>query len=329
MKQYKTINVLKFLCAIFIIVIHTVNSEVDTGYFFITTARIATPLFFMITGYFLSDKIYNKDFQGIHRYAMKIFKLYCIWSIVYIIGAHQNYFCYPTLRESIKNILKLFVFYGTYAHLWYLISCFVAVYIVYFLINSIGTKGSIIVSSLLYTGCLFFDSYYFLSPDILLEKVINPYREDFGEIWNSFLWILIFLVIGIAVKKYYDGKKVSIKGILAVYILYIIENFVLVRLKICFDNNTSVLLPLVTTLIFLYVLHLEEKIGDRIPDKLSNTLKGMSMVIYLVHPLIQLYIMKYMELKRSTLLFFIVLGLSLMFALVVTLIKNRGTGRKQ
>ena len=70
-KEYNLVNFLKFICAVLVVLIHTVNRETKLGYLCLITARVAVPIFFMITGYFMAEKIYKKDYEKVNKYIKK------------------------------------------------------------------------------------------------------------------------------------------------------------------------------------------------------------------------------------------------------------------
>ncbi|MFR3134526.1 hypothetical protein [Intestinibacter bartlettii] len=45
-KEYNLVNFLKFICAVLVVLIHTVNRETKLGYLCLITARVAVPIFF-------------------------------------------------------------------------------------------------------------------------------------------------------------------------------------------------------------------------------------------------------------------------------------------
>ena len=81
-KEYNMINFLKFICAIMVVLIHTISRETNIEHLCLITSRVAVPNFFIITGYFMCEKIYNKDLNNIRKYALKIFNIYIISTIL-------------------------------------------------------------------------------------------------------------------------------------------------------------------------------------------------------------------------------------------------------
>ena len=85
--HYQNLDVLKYLCAILILILHlrpffNFSNPLDLTFNNIIT-RICVPIFFLITGYFVSKKekenpCYIKD------YIKRMIPLYLIWSLVYL-----------------------------------------------------------------------------------------------------------------------------------------------------------------------------------------------------------------------------------------------------
>lgn len=143
-QRWYLINLVKFIYSILVIAIYAINGNKTLGYFIVTSAIIAVPIFFVISGYFLYYKIYRKDIKSINRYVFKIFKIYVVWSAIYVIFNLNNYFDNNILLEIILFIRR-FIFIGIYYHLWYLITLCVATYIIYFFINKTSFKATLIL----------------------------------------------------------------------------------------------------------------------------------------------------------------------------------------
>ncbi|OWP82868.1 hypothetical protein BWK59_13595 [Flavobacterium davisii] len=86
--------------------------------------RIAVPTFFLISGYFLRNKL--NDTAYLWKYIKRILLLYLVWQIIYLPDLYRFY---NLGWFSNKNmILKLI--YG-YWHLWYLLATAIALGLLY------------------------------------------------------------------------------------------------------------------------------------------------------------------------------------------------------
>ena len=323
-KEYNLVNFLKFICAVLVVLIHTVNRETKLGYLCLITARVAVPFFFMITGYFMAEKIYKKDYEKVNKYIKKIFYIYVFWSVIYILFVPQRYFSQGNIKGQLFELMRQFLFFGTYDHLWYLITCCVAMYIIYFFINKFGLRITMVISLFFYGCSLLGDSYYGILPVCKLKNFIDTYIFYFGEVWNSFIWVLIFILFGIVIKKYNLNKKITHGKyvFLIVYCLFILEHFILKYLNIERDNNTSIFLLILAPVIFINILNLEDKVQINYIKSNAEILKNLSLNIYLVHPLIKLYIIKFLNIDKSFILFAIVLSLSIIVSYLIYYIKK-------
>lgn len=121
------LDVLKTICAFLVICIHVPFPGI-VGEIIIPLARIAVPIFFMITGYFY-DKIDKKPFKQIK----KVIILIILSNLLYfILDAITN----KNVAEmfSLKNILSFVVFNESpfAGHLWYLNALLYVLVILYF-----------------------------------------------------------------------------------------------------------------------------------------------------------------------------------------------------
>lgn len=88
-RTYKGIDVIKLAMAILVISLHVYPFEsINDSLHYYTIhwfSRIAVPFFFISTGFFLF-KNENEEImvKRVKRYLIKIFKLYCIWGVIYL-----------------------------------------------------------------------------------------------------------------------------------------------------------------------------------------------------------------------------------------------------
>lgn len=132
-KEYKSIDIMKFIAAIMVVCIHTlpfqsINPVVDNIFVGIF-CRIAVPFFFISSSFLLFMKFNEDKYQNrkvIIKYIKNIVKVYILWSIVYLIldnilGRKIN---------LIEIIDKLFTT-GFALQMWYFPAIIIAISIVY------------------------------------------------------------------------------------------------------------------------------------------------------------------------------------------------------
>lgn len=341
--RYDLINFWKFISSLLVVAIHTVTRQQDLGYFIVVSSRIAVPFFFICSGYFLHNKLYenNKDQRrkDIYKYIKNIFSIYFLWSIIYLIFNYDIYFGHINIIKEIILFIRCFLFMAIRDHLWYLSALCFSVYLLYILICKLKFKFEYvcIISILLYIFSLSADLYYGLIDNTIFSKLINVYIYFFGEVWNSFMQGLIFIVMGIGIKKYTFANKIKrpIIVVLIFYVLFIIEHFTVRYFNIARDNNTSIFLLVLAPYIFITLLRYESKYDFKWIQKYSNIFKDISLTIYLIHPLIidivsKLFrIMNINELQYESYIKFILVSLiSVIISLVMNKIKVYNTGKK-
>ena len=121
---YGGIDIFKLIAAFMVVAIHisplsSFNESLD---FYITYVlfRVAVPFFLMVSGYFVLYKVltYSNGVNILMAFIKKIVVLYLLATLLYIpINLYADSF---EDIKSIGSILKMFLFDGTFYHLWYM-----------------------------------------------------------------------------------------------------------------------------------------------------------------------------------------------------------------
>lgn len=289
-KDYFSVDVCKFVCALLVIVIHTEplkNLLPNVDFVLNKIARIAVPFFYCCTGYFVFRKFdeTNIDFKYIRKTCLKFLRLYIIWSIIYlplsiinVINRDEN------LYEKILLLVKNFFMYSSYQHLWYLRAGFVALVIVSFLfLLKLSFKKIFVISGVLYFIGLFEYSYkQFLKPVENIFPNVMELATDIdnfiGNTRNGLFFAFFFICLGIMFAWYPTKIKYPITGFFISLVLMIFEVFF--EVKHCFIDRFDkfFLLPVVVYFLFYIVLNVN------LPSKPSYLLlRNASMWIYFIH----------------------------------------------
>lgn len=149
--------------------------------------RIGVPTFFIISGYFLRNKLQDKAY--LLKYGKRILLLYFVWQLIYLPDLIRFYRL--GRFDTYAAILKLI--YG-YWHLWYLLATVGAVVLLYFFRNvSVRNK-------FLHLVALFFIGYAYqlfcktaVSNDFPLLKLIY---DGMGTTRNCIFMAYPFLLLG-------------------------------------------------------------------------------------------------------------------------------------
>lgn len=292
MREYKGIDVFKFVMALFVVVLHThplyqINSPLN----FLTAdviARMAVPFFFAASGFLLEKRIgvSGADVKGVlSRYIRKILGLYCIWTIIYLpVIIYNNIFnTDDTLVRGVLTIVRDFIFVGSYSHLWYLLAAAVGVAVVYTLKKYLGERKTAIVLLILFLAGLLTQSYfglltYTVDESGILWKVMKAVKKIMVTCRNGVFFGGIFIYMGTWIAK----SNVTVKRWKAVIGLTI-STLVFGIEAAClwstgYVRETDMYLMLLPSVFFLMAL------ATQISVKRDTVFfRRMSMNIYFVH----------------------------------------------
>ncbi len=149
------LDILKVIMAFLVVALHIfpvskldgleglISYEIASG-----ITRIAVPTFFLISGYFLRNKLNDRAY--LWKYAKRILLLYITWQILYLPDLIRFY----KLGWFNRFDMVLKLIYG-YWHLWYLLASVVAVGLLYCVRNSSVFSKWVLIISLLTFGYVF------------------------------------------------------------------------------------------------------------------------------------------------------------------------------
>lgn len=295
----------RLIAAFLVIAIHTsplmsLNENAD---FFLTRifARMAVPLFLIITGRYVSAKFWERDSEGkdnsvavLLRFLKKIAILYGIAIVLYLpVGLYAGHY----KEVTVTGILRMLVFDGTFYHLWYFPACMLGMVIVW-ICSRIGKEHfsiTFLITIILYILGLLGDSYYGLTTQIpALKTMYDGMFQVFSYTRNGIFLVPIFLMIGVWFAKveqentaqndiYWDAseakqwnRKRAGLGLLISLALMTVEGFALHAADWQRHDSMYVMLPIV--MVFLYIWICAK------PQEPSKQLRSLSTWIYILHP---------------------------------------------
>ncbi len=140
-KQYNSLDLMKFISAILIIVLHTspfqsYNALISFGLRNVVTI-IAVPFFFCTSGFLLFKKlsVLSQDENGKYfkHYIKRLCIMYGLWSLVYFPFVIYNWTKDGFSVMSVLQYIKRFFFEGSYSTIWFLPALIVSATVCYFL----------------------------------------------------------------------------------------------------------------------------------------------------------------------------------------------------
>ena len=332
-KQYKSLDVAKFISALLIIIIHTAPfssySKVLTFGFRNIVCVIAVPFFFFTSGFLAFKKLNSleeeKKKEYIKSYLSRVAIMYFIWSAVYFV-----FVCIKWSRKgfSIYGVLeyiKDFFFEGSYSTIWYLPALFFATLFVYLLKKKLSYKQILILSIVVYLFTLGGSSYYGLVTNIPFVKTIyDVYYSFFDTVKNGLLFGMPFVSLGAYVSQNEEKITEGAKGIKLIFpvlffgIILAIEEFAVAYFG-WNSRGVDTVISLVPLTYFLakFLLVNEFKVSDNV----CVLLRKYSILMFLTQripiSIIELYFVNSPVAMNSMLNFIVVLAATMLISYVI------------
>jgi len=297
-KNYPNIDIMKFVCSLLIIIIHTAPlkeiSDLANFYLVDVIARIAVPLFFTISGFLFFDKLIfeNEKIKNCKKNHAKLLQcvkkntiLYFIASAVYI-G-----FQIPMWSQSgwgmgniIKDCIAAFVLVGTHYHLWYLLALIYAIPVLYFLMSIWKVKKVIIITSIFWIcECLIYSYSWIGVNDI---SIISTIKLHMPILFDTLFRAVPLIMIGVMVNQYQTKKITEIRNgfFIFFFLLVALEASILYFFT---PNHSQFSYLFMTPLMsFAGISTLVNSEQCEIALKKQIWFRDISMYIYIVHPMI-------------------------------------------
>lgn len=300
--HYENLDFMRYVCAIFIIIIHLrpFLGQMDRLDIFFNNiiGRLCVPLYFFVTGYFAAKKA-RKDPNYISRYIKGMLPLYIAWSIIYIPFAllwlkdylpmgidFVNGLALPTYLNTIIYIAFIpialligFLYIGTYYHLWYFPALFFSLWIVDKARKRLSFKIILAISfALLLLGAS--ETYYGMLPQSITHY-LDVYFNVFITTRNFLFFGLFYVAFGyfIGGKRQLRPKHSIIKLCLCIFLLFIEAYFLLPTNRL----NSNIMLSCVPLIYYLFFTLIQLNTIWTLPMKYS--FRDYVKYYYLLHPM--------------------------------------------
>lgn len=278
-------DIVKFVLSLLVVAIH---SELYPMVLY-PWLRIAVPLFFMMSSYFLFSKLReaSKDNHRaiVSKFIVRNLQLYFCWFIILLpitIYLRKESWFSNDFLETILTILKSFLFGSTFVASWFIIATIIGVLIIYLLCKLLQNNYIVFLISL-FAFCVvtLASSYEYVIADTFVFVAIKGYINIFDGLVNSFPAALFWVFMG----KLFAEQKIKLKSTSLLIVLMIcscialfIEWKFVMSLDGSYNNDSYFMLAPLCVLIFLGI----EKIKP-LYRKNAVYFKRASTIIYVVH----------------------------------------------
>lgn len=264
-KNYNMIDLIKYICAILVIVVH-VNPFLEMGevYNFVAInifGRIAVPFFFIANGYFFAKSYQKKGMSYFKKYLFNITKKYLVWSLLYLPFGIYWVSMNTDLPVYLYPVALIYAFFnvGTFYHLWYIPALIFSLVMIVYLSKKISYKWLLLIASFFYLIGASETYASYLSP--MLSNVLSSYISIFYTTRNGLFYGLIFVLLGFICVKRDEKQPFRYNGLAAVFCfsLIAIEAINLYHAT-RYDFNFLFMLVPFTYFLFQYALHTDLKL---------------------------------------------------------------------
>ena len=315
-KEYKVLDVMKFVMAIVVVAIHT-RPEMSFSSplvrrLFESVYSIAVPFFFMASGFLLFRKIslpLNEDGElRIKSYLKRMCRLYLVWTIIYLPLSIYGFYIdglspIKAVAVFIRNTLLVGENFMSWP-LWYLLALIVAVSIIYMLLKLKVSKKWIVVISILM-------AFVGVGIDYCYEnELFNPLTEIYFKLFlktrNGFFIGFLFVSLGMLCANL---EELSNSVWIGIFILGIVG----MRLEYPLAN------ALMTFALFVVSISMR---WEWISYRFAMLSRAMSTIIYFIHMIFMATLVLWLGLNKGLLLFVLVTIISSILGILLLPYKN-------
>ena len=240
-KNYWTLDIAKFICALFIISAHFASewgkfpTVIDYAF---SIYIVSVPFFFACSGFLFFVKLNSiptkeGKFSYFLNYEKRIFILYGLWTAVYMIHVISSW-CIKGIFNitTILNWLHSALVIQTYSTIWFLPALGVGIALAYFLVTRLSKTQMIILCVALYVFGMLGYTYYFIFEGTPIGTFYSWYCVVFKTTRNGLFNALPFIYMGYLASNMnmQPSKDKAVKyGICAgvSFALMIVESFIL------------------------------------------------------------------------------------------------------
>lgn len=350
-KQYRAIDIAKFVMAILVVAIHVRPFTGQTAFVYDDIiARIADPLFFQITAFLFFEKIFAQISGDLRQgmswcmlghYMKRILALYTAWFVIYApVVLPRTWQECGNIRGMLLALLKKYWLSGYYGAMWFMTALLLAMPLVFILTKYLGSRL-----------CLLLSAPWFLLTVARMEYCsitdgwqVAGYFDSaiygiFGWYGNGLTYGFFFCALGmwIAYKRTLGGQKNDSRDFalpsLISFLLLIIESYV-IRDK-GLGQSFGAMFFLIPTSYFLlqWLLSVDifEKMGEQSRKWLDCAcahMRRLSILIFTIHygvmEGLQYMVGKYTTyVWNATVLYFVVLVVTIVLAELILLAQKK------
>lgn len=335
-KEYRAIDFAKFTAALLVAAIHIPPLE-DCNFwlsheFQQVVCRMAVPFFFLCTGFFLGEKLCDRE--RTKKYLFHIGKMYLFWTLCYAIPILERFWkTERSFPENAGELLRRFFLIGSYIQLWYLLATAAAAALLYLFVSVLKWRDhtAIAAAVLLYVTGVLGNSYRHAFDGLpIAAEVIKGYQAGFLTTRNGIFFGFPFVAAGYLLWKYRGKIRQRRYGLWTMIFLaaMFVEEYLVRKAWGEGSHDMYFLTPAVAVCLFLAAAWISLPQRTAAAAKL---LRRLSTYLFLLHMLVNFWLKKTVLweqawVRYSPVHYGIVVGISIFLGLVFCLVQD---GRKR
>lgn len=329
-EKYELIDILKFICAIFVVGIHAEIMKDPSNdikwYVLHIIFRIAVPFFFITSG-FLFGKKYKKNKDKLKEIVQKQIKRlivpFVFWMLIslpynVIITEESNVFI------IILKVVRRAIFYP-WGALWFVLAVMVAIGMEYFFLKKDKLNLAMILGGVLFVIALLGNSYYFVLEGTPLKTLMDIYLKVCISARNGIFVGFPIFTVGVYIAQKEDAieglKKYKLYLCLALAIFIQICEVTFIRNRNYADDHSLFLTTIFIVAILLMLCIKYKNIHFKNFD--TKLLRNLSTGIYFMHS----PILRYTSLGNfdisNWIMFFGTVTLTILISLILYKVNNK------
>lgn len=294
--EYIFIDIFRVVCALLVLSIHMPPfadySPELTFWLEQIVSKLAVPLFFVISGYFLADKI--NDWQRVKGYLLRLLRLYFVYTVLYF---PQIIYEFRKTGDSmawfVPVFLRDFFLCGPYTHLWYFQAVIVAALLIYILKNktSLGDGTILTAAFCLYLiGCVGCTYRSVAIQQEAFRTMAEAYEHVFVTTRNGVFFGFLFVFTGYFIRVHQEQIQKSWYPVLALAFFGVMhgEAYIL-KSALHIEDGLDMLFSLPLAVSFVFLVIRSVKISEQYAD-VGKYFRKLSVLIFGLHLFVRFYL---------------------------------------
>ena len=331
--EYRAIDFAKFMAAFLVAAIHIPPLEDCSPWlsheFQQVVCRMAVPFFFLCTGFFLGEKLLDRE--RTKKYLFHILKMYLFWTLCYGIPIIERFWKGErSLLKNVGELLRRLFLIGSYIQLWYLLATAVAAALLYACVSVLKWRDRTLIFaavSLYLLGVLGNSYRHAFDGFPAVAEGIKIYQAGFLTTRNGVFFGFPFVAAGYLLWKYRGNIRCRHYGVWTTVFLaaMFVEEYLVRKAWGESSHDMYLFTPAAAVSLFLAVVWIS------LPERTApgaKLLRRLSTYLFLLHMLVNFCLKKtpLWELawvKYSPVHYGIVVGVSVLLGLVICFVQDR------